>query len=169
MKTLLLMLGALALAGCASTNPAMPTASKPALPAESHSLPSAEAIHGPSNPAPQEVTGRRHYASIVGLDPAKEKLYRDLHANVWPEVVAAIHRANIRNFNIYVTDIGGKRYLICTFEHIGADPAKDFASMGDDPVTRDKWWPLTDGCQIRLPGTPAGAQWRSMEQVMHLP
>jgi hypothetical protein len=28
---------------------------------------------------------------------------------------------------------------------------------------------VTNACQIRLPGTPAGEQWRAMEEVMHLP
>jgi len=44
----------------------------------------------------------------------------------------------------------------------------DFAGMGKDPTTRDKWWPLTDACQIRLPGTQAGQQWKPIEQVMHI-
>ncbi|MCU0791584.1 MAG: L-rhamnose mutarotase [Opitutaceae bacterium] len=145
---------------------------KPAVPAESGALPPVAPIYGPSNPAPLagHEPGVKRFASVVGLDPAKEKLYRELHAEVWPEVVAAIRRANIVNFNIYVTEIAGARYLISTFfDYIGTDPEKDFGSIALDPVTRDKWWPLTDACQIRLPGTAAGAQWRPMEQVMHLP
>jgi L-rhamnose mutarotase len=144
---------------------------KPAIPACSKQLPAVGAVHGPSNPAPlpPTVPGVKYYSSIVGLKPEKEKQYRRLHANVWPEVVAAIRKANITNFNIYVTEIEGRRYLISTFEYVGTDPAKDFGSIGKDPTTRDKWWPITDACQIRLPGTPASEQWRAMEQVMHLP
>lgn len=144
---------------------------KPALPAEPTTLPAVGPVFGPSNPAPAEAARApvKFYASMVGLDPSKEKTYRELHAQVWPEVVAAIHRANIRNFNIFVTEIAGRRYLFSHFEYIGTDPESDFASIGGDPTTRDRWWPLTDACQIRLPGTPAGEQWRSMEQVMRLP
>jgi L-rhamnose mutarotase len=40
--------------------------------------------------------------------------------------------------------------------------------MAQDPTIRDKWWPLTDACQTRLPGTPKNQQWLSMEQVMHI-
>ncbi|MBL9204559.1 MAG: L-rhamnose mutarotase [Opitutaceae bacterium] len=145
--------------------------SKPALPPQPSNLPRVAPIHGPSNPAPGDAARAsvRHYAGIVGLLPAREREYRDLHARVWPEVVAAIHRANIRNFNIYVTEIDGKRYLISHFDYVGTDPEADFASIAQDPTTRERWWPLTDACQIRLPGTPAGEQWRPMEPVMHLP
>jgi len=29
-------------------------------------------------------------------------------------------------------------------------------------------WPIIDGCQRRLPGTPQGDQWLSMEMLMHI-
>jgi L-rhamnose mutarotase len=171
----LAVLATLALTACSTApRPASATPvtsmSKPAVPPYATILPAVAPIHGPSNPVATPATspGVKFYGSIVGLDPAKEKLYRELHADVWPEVVAAIRKANITNFNIYVTEIEGRRYLVSTFEYVGTDPDKDFGSIALDPVTRDKWWPLTDGCQLRLPGTPAGAQWRSMEQVMHL-
>ncbi len=154
-----------------STSSPSPAVTKPAVPAEPTGLPAVAPIFGPSNPAPAEAARApvKTYASIVGLDPSKEKTYRELHAQVWPEVVAAIHRANIRNFNIFVTEIAGRRYLFSHFEYIGTDPESDFASIASDPTTRDRWWPLTDACQVRLPGTPAGEQWRALEQVMRLP
>jgi L-rhamnose mutarotase len=172
----LAVLACLALAAC-STAPrpaasnAVTSMAKPAVPPSATLLPAVTPVHGPSNPVATPATspGVKFYASIVGLDPAREKLYRELHANVWPEVVAAIRRANITNYNIYVTEIEGRRYLVSTFEYVGTDPDRDFGSIALDPVTRDKWWPLTDNCQIRLPGTAAEVQWRPMEQVMHLP
>jgi L-rhamnose mutarotase len=145
--------------------------SKPAVPPAEETLPAVEAIHGPSNPPPRPATapGVKFFAAIVELNPQKEKLYRELHADVWPEVVHAIRRAHIANFHIHVTEIEGRRYLVSTFDYTGTDPEADFRSIAEDPTTRDRWWPLTDACQIRLPGTPAGEQWRPLEQVMHLP
>jgi len=67
-----------------------------------------------------------------------------------------------------VTDIAGKRYLISTLEYTGQDAEKDFGSIKDDAVTRDKWWPITDNCQRRLPGAPEGEPWRAMEMLMHI-
>ena len=154
-----------------SLHSAPPPVPKSAVSPETQLLPAVVPVFGPSNPTPAEAARApvKYYASIVGLDPAKENTYRELHAHVWPEVVAAIHQANIRNFNIFVTEIAGKRYLISHFAYIGTDPEADFGSIARDPTTRDRWWPLTDACQIRLPGTPAGDQWRAMEQVAHLP
>lgn len=144
---------------------------KPALPSAPSALPALAPVHGPTNPAPAEATRYpiKYYGSIVGLNPDREQEYRELHAHAWPEVLAAIHRANIRNFNIFVTEIDGKRYLFSHFEYLGSDPDADFATIASDPTTRDRWWPLTDACQIRLPGTPEGVQWRALEQVAHFP
>ena len=173
MKPLIALLPLALLIGCAThpaSAPSTPMA-KPAVPPYAIQLPAVGTIHGPSNPVPTPANapGIKYFSSIVGLNAEKEKQYRELHAEVWPEVVAAIRKANITNYNIYVTEIEGRRYLVSTFEYVGTDPAKDFGSIALDPTTREKWWPLTDACQNRLPGTPAGEQWRAMEQVMHLP
>lgn len=133
------------------------------------SLNSSTPAYGPSNPAPVPAAKVRTYCSMVELRPEKEAEYRQLHADVWPEVKAAIHRANIRKFNIYVATVQGRRYLVSHFEYIGTNPSKDFASIAQDSTTRDKWWPVTDACQRVIEGTPKGEQWLPMEQVMHLP
>ena len=144
---------------------------KPAVPAAPSPLSSISPVYGPTNRSPAEVAQApvKYYGAVIGLDPAKELEYRELHANAWPDVLAAITRANIRNFTIFITEIEGRRYLFSHFEYTGTNQEADFASIARDPTTRDKWWPLTDACQIRLPGTPTGAQWRPMEQVAHLP
>jgi L-rhamnose mutarotase len=127
-------------------------------------------VYGPTNPTPSQAaqTSVKYYASMVELKPGMEEKYRQLHSNVWPEVRAAIRKANIRDYNIYVVELDGRKYLVSHFEYIGNDPSADFASMANDPTTRDKWWPLTNACQIPLPGTPPGQQWKPLEQVMHL-
>ena len=127
-------------------------------------------VYGPTNPAPREAAGAKvkRYASMVELRPEKESYYRQLHAHVWPEVVAAIRRAHIRNYNIFIAEIGGKKYLFSFMEYTGTDPEKDFAGIAQDPTTKNKWWPQTDACQKRLPGTPVGEQWLPLERVMHI-
>jgi L-rhamnose mutarotase len=128
------------------------------------------AVHGPTNPtvAEQAKSHVRYYGSAIELLPEKEQQYRKLHSDVWPEVLAAIKNANIRNYSIFVAEIGGKRYLFSYFEYHGDDPDRDLASMANDPTTRDKWWPITNACQRRLPGTPEGQQWMPLEQLMHV-
>jgi len=127
-------------------------------------------VYGQTNPSPTRaaVSNPRYYCSIIGLRPEKEAEYRKLHANVWPEVRAAIRKANIRDYNIYIEVVSGKKYLVSHFEYVGKDPDKDFAMIAKDPTTKNKWWPLTDACQVVLKGTPTGQQWLPVEQVMHL-
>jgi len=127
-------------------------------------------VFGPTNPQPKAgYQGPQTYGSVIELKPGKEKLYRELHANVWPEVRAAIRKAKIRNYRIYVAELGGKKYLFSQFDYVGTNADADLGAIKNDPTTRDKWWPITDGCQIRLPGTPEGQQWTSLESLMTIP
>ena len=58
-------------------------------------MPKTEPIHGPTNPTPEDAAKAKvkYYGSIIELRPEKEKEYRELHANVWPDVRAAIAKA----------------------------------------------------------------------------
>lgn len=128
-------------------------------------------VYGPTNPAPeaQQQDGVSRYVQLVELKPEHEAKYREMHAEVWPEVVAAVKNANIRNYSIHLMELGDKKYLVSYFEYTGEDPEKDFATIAQDPTTRDKWWPITDDYQVRIEGTPDGEQWKRAEMVMHLP
>ena len=126
-------------------------------------------IYGATNPKVlDDSKGIRYFGSVIELKAEKEKLYRELHADVWEDVVKAIAKANIRNYHIYLAELQGKKYLFSYFEYHGKDMDKDFGSIGKDPTTRDKWWPITDGCQERIPGTPEGSQWMNLESLMHI-
>ncbi|HTJ78551.1 MAG TPA: L-rhamnose mutarotase [Rariglobus sp.] len=129
-------------------------------------------IYGSTNPAPDTPAGKtalRTYAMMIELNLEKETLYRELHADVWPEVHAAIKRAHIANYHIYVTELAGRKYLVAHLDYTGDDPAKDFGSIANDTTTRDKWWPLTASCQHILAGTPEGQVWKPLERVMFIP
>jgi len=132
--------------------------------------PSIKPVYGKTNSAPEQKDQDtiKRYASVIELLPEKEESYRKLHSDVWPEVVAAIKKANIQNYSIHVAELGGKKYLFSYLEYSGNNPEKDFASIGDDPTTKDKWWPITDACQRELPGTPEGQHWLPMEILMHI-
>jgi len=127
----------------------------------------AEPVFGPTN-AKEHTDDIRRYASVIELIPEKEQLYRELHADVWPDVVAAIKKANISNYSIFLAEIDGRKFLVSYFEYTGSDPDADFASIAADPTTRDDWWPLTDACQRVLDGTPEAQQWLPMESLMHI-
>lgn len=127
-------------------------------------------VYGGTNPCPQTQAAApvQRFAAVIELKPEKEQHYRELHANVWPEVHAALKRANISNYSIHLAAIEGRRYLFSYFEYTGNDPEKDFAGLAKDPTVRDKWWPLTEACQRIIPGTPEGELWLNMELLMHI-
>jgi L-rhamnose mutarotase len=123
---------------------------------------------GPTNP-PDPIDGIHRFTAVVELLPEKEQLYRELHADVWDDVVAAIKKAHIQNYSISLGRIGGRSYLFSYMEYTGDDAEADFASIANDPTTRDKWWPITDACQRVIDGTPDGEQWLPLERLMHIP
>lgn len=109
---------------------------------------------------------KSRHGSIIGIPEQSILAYTQLHAAVWPGVLAALEKANIRNYSIYMGQIKPGEYLLFSyFEYVGSDFAADMARMGD-PVTKI-WWTYTDPLQRRLPGTPDGQQWKTMEQVFH--
>ena len=61
-------------------------------------------VYGPSNPSPekQAESDVRRFGSVIGLNPEKEKYYRELHADVWPSVLDRIKKSNMRNYSISV-------------------------------------------------------------------
>jgi L-rhamnose mutarotase len=123
-------------------------------------------VYGPTNPAPAASAAApvRRFGSVIGLRPDKERYYRELHANVWPGVLACIARANIRNYSIYVAELAGKKYLFSYFEYVGCDFDADMAAIAADPETR-RWWQETDPCQVQLPDRKPGANWSDLEMV----
>ena len=106
----------------------------------------------------------KRFGSVIGLNPEKERRYRELHADVWPAVTARLRASHIRNYSIHVADIEGQRYLFSYFEYVGLDFAADMRALAEDPETR-RWWKETDPCQFPLPTRKPGANWSDMEMV----
>ncbi len=133
---------------------------------EKHSAP----VYGPTNPSAEDARKMpvKRFGSVIGLNPEKELYYRELHADVWPQILERIKASNIRNYSIYITELEGKKYLFSYFEYVGQDFDADMQAIGDDPETK-RWWAETDPCQRRLPNRKDGAQWSDMEMVFLLP
>ena len=75
----------------------------------------------------------QRFGSVIGLNPEKEKYYRDLHEGVWPEILKQIEQAGLQNFSIFVTELEGKKYLFSYFEYSGNDFASDMEKMSTIP------------------------------------
>ena len=103
------------------------------------------------------------YGSVIRLKPEKLAEYKQLHTNVWPDVLKMIHACNIRNYSIYFKD----GYLFSYFEYQGDNYDADMKKMAADPTTQ-AWWKLTDPCQEPLETRKEGEWWASMDEFFHM-
>lgn len=109
----------------------------------------------------------KRYGSVIGLNPDKITEYKDLHAAVWPEVLAIITHCNIRNYSIYLRKFDdGRHFLFSYFEYTGHDFPGDMAIMAADPMTQ-RWWALCMPCQQPLEHRAPDEWWAPMEEVFH--
>jgi L-rhamnose mutarotase len=104
----------------------------------------------------------QRYGSVIKVKPEKVVEYKELHANVWPEVLRMIWECNIRNYSIFFKD----GYLFSYFEYHGEDFDADMKRMAADPNTQ-AWWKWTDPCQQPLETRKPGEWWASMEEFFH--
>ena len=108
----------------------------------------------------------QRFGSVIGLNPEKEKYYRDLHQKAWPEILEQIQQANLQNFTIFISELEGKKYLFSYFEYTGNDFASDMEKMSKN-TRMQKWWEETSSCQIPLHGNSGNNAWSAMEMLFH--
>ncbi len=100
----------------------------------------------------------------IGLKPETIPAYRELHAAVWPDVLAVITKANIRNYSIFLRE--PENILFAYWEYHGSDFAADAAEMAKDPAMQ-KWWTICDPMQEPLQTRGEGEWWAQMVEVFH--
>ena len=106
----------------------------------------------------------RRYGSVIGIAPEAIDRYKELHAAVWPDVLAMIRRCNIRNYSIYLRE--PENLMFSYFEYHGDDYAADMAKMAADPRTQE-WWSVCGPLQRPLDTRADGEWWADMEEVFH--
>ena len=99
----------------------------------------------------------RRFCQRAWLKPDKVKEYRELHANVWPDVLKTIAECNLCNYSIAILDT----LVVSTFEYTGTDYDADMQRMEADPVTQ-LWWTHTKPCFI---GHEEGIYYEDMEEI----
>ena len=115
------------------------------------------------------IKAPKRVAMVIGVKPEKIAKYKELHAKPWQGVLDQLNQSNIHNFSISLVEHEKEKYyLFAYFEYTGDNYDKDMAKMGED-LTTQKWWKVTDPCQIAIPnaGQTLGekAQWTVMEEV----
>jgi L-rhamnose mutarotase len=101
--------------------------------------------------------------ATLKLRPGVFDEYRIAHAAVWPEVLEALSKANVRNYSIYYKD----DFLFSYYEYHGGDYAADMAAMASNPDVQ-RWWDIMGKLQEPLPTRKCGEWWASMEELFHM-
>ncbi len=106
----------------------------------------------------------KRFGQLIGLRPEKLEEYKRYHAAVWPEILAALRKAEIRNYSIFHFD--GK--LFAYFEYHGPPAEFDerMRQIARSPRMRE-WWDITDPMQLPPEGREPGSWWGNMEEVFH--
>ena len=102
---------------------------------------------------------------MIGIKPEHIAEYKRLHAAVWPEVLATIAKANIRNYSIFLRE--PENVMFGYWEYHGQDFAADATMIAADPKTQE-WWALCGPMQAALETRAEGEWWASMEEVFHV-
>jgi L-rhamnose mutarotase len=119
------------------------------------------ACHSPESPSV------RRFGMVTGIKPDKIAYYEQLHAAIWPAVLREIRLCHIRNYSIYIQQIGDSSFLFSYFEYTGSDFTGDMQKMARDSATR-RWWKETDPMQLPLPQAAARKEiWMNMREVFH--
>lgn len=112
------------------------------------------------NPIPRRI------GAVVGLRPDAVDAYCRLHADPWPEVVAANRDAGRTNYSIFL--LREKSLLFSYYEYRGEDRAADAARLAANPVMQD-WWRLCRPPQLPIVTTNGARRWADMELIFHQP
>lgn len=102
---------------------------------------------------------------VIGLKPEAIAEYKQLHANVWPEVLARLKQSHISNYSIFLRE--PENLMFSYWEYTGDDFAADMAAIAQDETTQKRWsvcGPLQEPLETRAEGD----WWAGMEQVFFL-
>lgn len=99
---------------------------------------------------------------VIKLNAETKPEYLRLHRETWPEILAIIARAGIRNYSIFLRE--PEDLLFSYWEYHGQDYDADMAVLAAEPCMKD-WWAITDAMQTRLESAGEDEHWAPMEHV----
>ena len=113
---------------------------------------------------------KKHKIRLTGVvEVIKEHLalYRQLHAETWPEVLAAIKEANFTNYSIHCQKINDCGYFLFSYmEYAGDNLAEDSKKLADKAVIQ-KWWSVCKPCLKPVNTTSIEQCWTPLEEVFY--
>ena len=102
---------------------------------------------------------------VIGIAADRIAEYKALHAAVWPQVLAKLQQANVRNYSIFLRE--PENLLFGYWEYHGDDFDADMKMVAADAETR-RWWTFCGPCQLPLARRADGEHWAMMEPVFHM-
>jgi L-rhamnose mutarotase len=105
----------------------------------------------------------KRIGSVIGVKPDQIAEYERIHAEVWPEVLATLKRANVSKFSIFRFE----NMLFSYMEYTGKDYEADMALISADPITQD-WWKVTAPMQNPVPQKKENEWWHEIPEVFQL-
>ena len=109
----------------------------------------------------------KRFGNVIELKADKLEEYKALHSDSRPGVRHLLTKYNIKNYSIFLHKFDdGKYFLFSYFEYVGSDFDRDMEQLKNEPENQ-RWWKLTDLCQIPLKNRHPDKQWSQMEEVYH--
>ena len=90
----------------------------------------------------------KRFGNVIELKADKLEEYKALHSDSYPGVRHLLTKHNINNYSIFLHQFD------------------DMEQLKTDPENQ-RWWELTDPCQIPLKNRQPDEQWSQMEEVYH--
>lgn len=104
---------------------------------------------------------------VVEVKEDKLALYKQLHAETWPEILAAIKAANFTNYSIHCQKINDCGYFLFSYlEYVGNDLAEDSRKMAELPIMQE-WWRVCKACLKPVNNTSMEQCWTPLEEVFY--
>ena len=109
----------------------------------------------------------QRYAMVTQVREGDLDKYAELHADVWPGVLAMIQKCNIRNYSIHTIRLpDGHDYLYSYFEYVGDDFDADMQQMAADEETQ-RWWAECKPLLQPVAELPPGEVWAPLRELFY--
>lgn len=101
---------------------------------------------------------------IIQVKPEILAEYKRIHAAVWPEILEAIAKSDVKNYSIFLRE--PENLLISYWEYHSKNYDKDMEDIKSAPRMRE-WWDMTDPMQTPLATRQSHEWWADTEEVFH--
>jgi L-rhamnose mutarotase len=109
----------------------------------------------------------KRFGWVAKAGPDMVQKYVELHADVWPAVLARNKSCHLRNYSIFLKTLpNGEHWLFSYVEYSGEDFEADMKKMAADPEVQ-RWWAECKPCLDTVEDLPPGEVWATMEQVFY--